>query len=677
MTLIIVLGLILLFALGAPIFSVMLMAGAYGATQTARGGFMQDFGSQMGDILKIGTGEPALILSTIPLFIFMGFVMAEAKTADRLVRAARAGLGWMPGGLAVVTIFACALFTTFTGASGVTIVALGGLVMPSLLKEKYPEKFSLGLVAGTGSVGLLFPPALPLFVYGTVYGLAAQTQSDTGGTEMKLIEFSTDRFIFAGIVPGLILLAIMSTYAVFTATKRKVPRHKFDAKELGAALVQAIPEMLLPVLILGSLASGVTIPEIACLACIYIMFVEIVLFRDVKFAQLWTLVRDSMALVGAIFIIIFAASALTNFFVTAEVPQLLFHWIQDNFESKWTFLLALNVFLLLVGMTMDIFSAIVVVVPLITPVAAAYGIDPYHLGIIFLLNLELGYLTPPVGLNLFITGFTFKKPIDEVVRAVIPFLGCMVIALILVTYVEALTVKPLDIIKPPERRGRVAQMAREVKQAYQKLNAVQEVTLPSGTKITFDSCAAITDADERQVCEGLFLDITVCRNNKEGAELAECESTAKSDYLELRGDGTALAPVGDEGYPDLENEGDGDEEYPDLEDGDEAADDSGGDEEYPDLEDDEDDEDGAAPAPALPLRLPTARMRSIPTSKTKSDSSGTANSAAKAVGEELLRPGRVGLLQAPARARLRAAGHRRLCHLLCTQRSRIRLQRPA
>ncbi len=603
MTLIIVLGLILLFSLGAPIFSIMLVAGAYGATQTARGEFMQDFGSQVGDIFTIGTGEPAQLLSTIPLFIFMGFVMAEAKTADRLVRAARAGLGWMPGGLAVVTIFACALFTTFTGASGVTIVALGGLVMPSLLKEKYPETFSLGLVAGTGSVGLLFPPALPLFVYGTVYGLAAQTQSDTGGAEMKLIEFSTDRFIFAGVIPGLILLTIMSVFAVGIALKRKVPRHAFDAKELGAAFVQAIPEMLLPILILASLANGVTIPEIACLACVYIMLVEIVLFRDVKVKQIWTLVRDSMALVGAIFIIIFAASALTNFFVTAEVPTLLFNWIQDNFESKWTFLLALNVFLLLVGMTMDIFSAIVVVVPLITPVAAAYGINPYHLGVIFLLNLELGYLTPPVGLNLFITGFTFKKPIDAVVRSVVPFLICMVIALVLVTYIEALTVKPLDFIKPPERRGRVAQMALEVEQAYAKLTVVQEITLDTGEKVLFSSCAAIEDADERGVCEGLFLDISKCRETQNGDELASCEKVAKDDYLELRsdpssdGDSPDLEGGEDDDYPDLEDGDDdsGDEDYPDLED----EEDDSGDEDYPDLEDEEEEEETApAPTPA-------------------------------------------------------------------------------
>lgn len=599
MTIIIVIALVALFALGAPIFSVMLAAGAYGAMQTARGDFMQDFGGQMQSIMHVGAGEPAATLATIPLFIFMGFIMAEAKTADRLVNAARAGLGWMPGGLAVVTIFACALFTTFTGASGVTIVALGGLVLPSLLKENYPEKFSLGLVAGTGSVGLLFPPALPLFIYGTVYGLAAQTQSDTGTGDMKLIDFDTERFIFAGIVPGLLLLGIMSLFAVYIAIKRGVPRHKFDASKLVKAFFQALPEMLLPVIIIGSLSQGVTIPEIACLACIYIMLVEMVLFRDVKLAQLWPLTRDAMALVGAIFIIIFAAAALTDFFVTAEVPVMLFKWIQANFESKWTFLLALNVFLLLVGMTMDIFSAIVVVVPLITPVAAAYGINPYHLGIIFLLNLELGYLTPPVGLNLFITGFTFRKPIDEVVRSVIPFLICMVIALGFVTYVEEITTVPLEYLAPPERRARVSQMANEVHVGFQKANAVQDLTLPNDKPIKYSDCAAIEDPMVKDDCEGLFIDVTACRAGP-AAEAETCEKEAIQGYFDLldeeEGDGDG---DDDFNYEDLEDEGGDakpaegeDDEYPDLEDDEEAkappvapSDDE--DEEYPDLEDEE------------------------------------------------------------------------------------------
>src|SRR5688500_16494605 len=211
MAILIVLLAFLLLALGAPIFSVFLMVAAWGATVTARGDFWEDFGGQMQDISKLGTGEPATVLSTIPLFIFAGYLMAESKTADRMLQVSRAWLGWLPGGLAVVTIFACAIFTTFTGASGVTIVALGGLLMPSLLKEQYPQRFSLGLVAGTGSVGLLFPPALPLFVYGTVYGIVDQLLRQ-GGTTAE--PFSTDRFIMAGIVPGMVLLGILCLYSI-------------------------------------------------------------------------------------------------------------------------------------------------------------------------------------------------------------------------------------------------------------------------------------------------------------------------------------------------------------------------------------------------------------------------------------------------------------------------------
>ena len=534
MTILIIVALVSLFALGTPIFAVMLGAGAYGATQTARGGaFLEDFGNQMADIVQLGTGEPAQILSTIPLFIFAGFLMAESRTADRVVRAAQACLGWLPGGLAIVTILACAVFTTFTGASGVTIVALGGLIMPSLLKEGYPQRFSLGLVAGTGSVGLLFPPALPLFIYGTVFGLAAQTQSDTGSGEMQLIEFSTDRFLFAGLVPGAILLGILSLFAVVIALVRRVPRSPFDVREMVRSTAVAIPEMLLPVIIIFGIVSGVSIPEIAALGVVYVFFLEVLLFRDLPISRLWSIVRASMALVGAIFIIIFAASALTNFFVTAEVPKMLFSWIKSTFESKWSFLFALNIFLLLVGMTMDIFSAIVVVVPLIAPVAMdpAYNIDPYHLGVIFLLNLELGYLTPPVGLNLFITGFTFKRPIAEVIRATQPFLLCMVIALALVTYIPALTVVPA-----PERRGRVGEISRDLAQAMQRLSAVRELTLPDGSALRQEDCDKLQGLDA-EACKGVFVDATRCRAEGDATRAQACEEEVIRSYLELSGDG--------------------------------------------------------------------------------------------------------------------------------------------
>src|SRR5690606_22945172 len=333
-----------------PIFAVFLAVAAYGATVTSRVGF-EDFSAQMQDVVALGTGEPATILSTIPLFIFAGFLMAESKTADRVVRAAQAGLGWLPGGLAVVTIFACAIFTTFTGASGVTIVALGGLLMPSLLKERYPERFSLGLVAGTGSVGLLFPPAVPLFVYGTVYGFTMQAMAATESAgDMKLIDFSTDRFIFAGIVPGLVLLGVLMIFAIVVAVKRKVPRHPFAAAEFARAVAVALPELIIPFGIILLIINGVKIPEAAALTVVYVLVIESLVYRDLSLRSMWRLIRDSMALVGAIFIIIFSAQAFTGFLVTAEVPQKLVGWIVETFDSKWSFLIGLNVLLLVVGM---------------------------------------------------------------------------------------------------------------------------------------------------------------------------------------------------------------------------------------------------------------------------------------------------------------------------------------
>jgi C4-dicarboxylate transporter, DctM subunit len=518
----------LLLALGAPIFSVFLSVAAWGATVTARGNFWEDFGGQMQDISKLGTGEPATVLSTIPLFIFAGYLMAESKTADRMLQVSRAWLGWLPGGLAVVTVFACAIFTTFTGASGVTIVALGGLLMPSLLKEKYPERFSLGLVAGTGSVGLLFPPALPLFVYGTVYGIVDQLLRQ-GGTTMTTEPFSTDRFILAGVVPGLVLLGILCVYSVATAVKHKVPRHPFDVRALWKPLLVAFPELAIPFLIIGALINGVGIPEVASLCVVYVFLLETLVYKDLKLRSLWKVIGESMALVGAIFIIIFAAQAFTNFLITAEVPTRLVGWIRENFESKWSFLLGLNVLLLIVGMLMDIFSAIVVVVPLIAPAAAAMGIDPYHLGVIFLLNLEIGYLTPPVGLNLFITGFNFRKPILDVVRASLPFLACMIVALGLITYIPSLTVVP-----PKERRGRVSTLAADVRKSFQEVGSVSEVALADGKTVKRSECDAIADPVEKASCSGFFIDVTRCRAEAKGQLGSECEKKVIEEYLKSK-----------------------------------------------------------------------------------------------------------------------------------------------
>jgi tripartite ATP-independent transporter DctM subunit len=400
-------------------------------------------------VIESLTGPAAGTLATLPLFVFMGYVMAEAKTASRLVRAANAWFGWAPGGLAIVTVLTCAFFTTVTGASGVTIVAIGGLLLPELLKQQYKEKFALGLVTGTGSVGLLFPPALPLIVYGIVYGISAQALADTGaGGEMQLAQFDIEAFYYSGIFPGILLVATVCLYAIFKAIRDKVPR---AAPEVGASLgkvtLVALPELLIPILLMVSLAKGILlIPEAAALTAVYVIVLEVGVFRDVKITQLWKIVRESMTLVGAIFIIIVASTALTQWFVDADVPNELYKGMRTFIGNKWTFLLALNLLLLIVGCLMDIFSAIVIVVPLIAPAAKQYGIDPYHLGVIFLLNLEIGYLTPPVGLNLFITSFRFRKPMVDVYRAAFPFLGVMLAVLLIVSYVPLLWPKTVGLM---------------------------------------------------------------------------------------------------------------------------------------------------------------------------------------------------------------------------------------
>jgi tripartite ATP-independent transporter DctM subunit len=516
---------LVLLVLGVPIFAVFLMLLGFGAMDSARG-FAQEFGGGIQSLFSLGTNSvTAPILSTIPLFILTGFLMAEAKTADRAVRLAQAALGWLPGGLAVCTIFTCAIFTTFTGASGVTIVALGGLLMPSLLKQGYKERFSLGLLAGTGSVGLLFPPAVPLFVYGTIYGVVAQSMAATQAGELKLIDFSTDRFARSGIVPGLVLIGMLSLYVMIVAIKNKIPRQKFDVAELGRAFVAAFLEIIIPILVIIGLVKGLLLPQLASMCVLYVLAIEVFVYRDIKLSAFWKVMGSAMALSGAIFAIIFCAQAFTNRLVTDRVPQEIVAFISAHFAHKWSFLLALNVMLLVVGMVMDIFSAIVVVVPLIAPAAIAMGIDPNHLGIIFLLNLEVGYLHPPVGLNLFITSFTFRKPILEVTIAAVPYLLIMITALMIITYVPSLTIVPEG-----ERRGLVTEMQRRVHNAYQELSAVQEVALPDGKTMKLGDCDRMTDATQKEECKGLFLDVTDCRRTAAGKADSECEKKAIADY---------------------------------------------------------------------------------------------------------------------------------------------------
>src|ERR1044071_5574978 len=517
MTLLIIL-LALAFISGSPLFTIMLGAAALGAISLDRP-FDSEFDGMVEHILNVGLGDQVQVMSTIPLFIYAGYLLAESGTADRLVRFANALLGWIPGGLAIVTIGTCALFTVFTGASGVTIIALGGVLMPALVRVGYPERFSIGLIAGTGSVGLLFPPALPLFIYGTVYGL----------TNLDPEIWDTRRFLFAGIVPGIVLVSMLSAVAVTVAVAKKLPRQKFNLRELGTSLALAFPELCIPFGVIIGLAIGFDLPQVAALTVVYTLVLEIGVSRllgrlGVAWGKplepriLWTTSREAMAMVGAIFIIIFASTALTNFMVTAEVPRKLVAWTQSHVESRIVFLLAINVILLIVGTVMDIFSAIVVVLPLIGPIAKAYGIDPYHLGVIFLLNLEVGYLHPPVGLNLFITSVKFRRPITEVMWATIPFLITMIVALLTITYVPALTVVP-----EAERTGTLGNLVTLIHSAAEEGRAVKDITLvdAAGTVLKdakgqpivrhIAECAGIADDAKRDVCQSLFFDVSACK----------------------------------------------------------------------------------------------------------------------------------------------------------------------
>jgi tripartite ATP-independent transporter DctM subunit len=370
------------------------------------------------DINKLTKNSTILI---IPLFTLAGFIIAEGKAPQRLVAFARASVGWLPGGIAVVVLGTCAFFTTFTGASGVTIIALGGLLYP-ILKQSYNDRFSLGLVTASGSIGLLFPPSVPLILYAII----AQVRIDT--------------MLFAGIIPGIIILFILSAYCCGWSILKKTETTKFNFFVFLRTLWDSKWELLLPILVLGGILSGVvTLDEIAALTVIYVCIVEICIHRSISIKTLPRLVKESMVLVGAILIILGIAQALTGYFINHHVHIIVLDWIRSITDSRVITLIGLNIFLLIVGCLMDIFSAIIIIVPLLIPIAEEFGIDKVHLGIIVLTNLEIGYLTPPIGMNLFISSMKFDKSIILLYRSVLLFIGLLLIALILVTYIPELS----------------------------------------------------------------------------------------------------------------------------------------------------------------------------------------------------------------------------------------------
>jgi tripartite ATP-independent transporter DctM subunit len=362
-------------------------------------------------------------LPAIPLFTLAGFLLAEGRSSERLLRVFRAWFGWMPGGTAVVCALVCSFFTVFTGGSGVTILALGGLLFPALLKDGYRERFSIGLLTASGSLGLLLPPALPLILYAVV---AEQPMED---------------LFLGGLLPGVLMTALVAAWGVREGRKFVTSRPAFTINEAVAAAWHGKWELAMPIIVLGSMFGlGSTPVEASAVTALYALLVQTVVHRELSFRRDFVRVfTECLTIVGGVLIILSVAVGFTDYLIIAQVPGALLEWTQAYVQSPLTFLLILNLFLLIVGALIDIFSATVVIVPLIVPIGMAFGVHPVHLGIIFIANLELGYLTPPVGLNLFLASYRFKKPVLEVAWATLPMLGILGIGVLLITYVPWLT----------------------------------------------------------------------------------------------------------------------------------------------------------------------------------------------------------------------------------------------
>lgn len=409
------LGIVGLAVIGVPLFIIMSLAALVAFTYSG-----VEISAVSQEFYRIAS---APTLMTIPLFTFAGYLMAESKSPKRLLRLAETSLGWMPGGISIVALIVCAFFTAFTGASGVTIIALGGLIYPILKQDGYSEKYSLGMITASGSLGLLFPPSLPIILYGLV------------------AKVDIDKLFKAGIVPGIVIMVILSLWAIYNSPKTEKKKHKFNMQDFISALKDAWLEAILPIAVLVGIYGGfVTVTEAAAFTALYVFVIEVFIYKDLSLTKdVPNIILESMSLVGGILLILCCALGFTNFLVDEEVPMKIFALMKIYLKDKYSFLLFLNIFLLIVGCLMDIFSAIVVVVPLIIPIANDFGVDPVHLAIIFLANLEIGYLTPPVGINLFIGSFRFGKPITELYRAAIPFLFLLILALVIITYVPSLS----------------------------------------------------------------------------------------------------------------------------------------------------------------------------------------------------------------------------------------------
>ena len=413
------LGLLALF--GLPLFVVILAAALLGF-------YVSDVPLTVVAIEMYRIVETPMLLA-LPLFTFSGYLLAECGLSSRLVNLTDALLGWLPGGLALVAFVTCAFFTAFTGASGVTIVAIGALLYPALQEGGYSEKFSLGLVTTSGSLGLLLAPSLPLILYGVLV------------QQMNLtVSFSIQDLFIAGLLPALLMITLLTVFTLWVHRGKASLVRQTSSVSVRQALWAMRWEVPLPLVVLGGIYSGFfAVSEAAAITAAYVLLVEVVIHREIKVTQLSEIARSAMTMVGGILLILSVSLAFTNFLIDAEIPQKLFEQVRLWISSPFTFLLLLNVILLMLGAILDIYSALIIMIPLIVPMAMQFGIHPVHLGIIFLANMQIGYFTPPVGMNLFIASYRFNKPIVELYRATWPFMVVLMIALMVITYVPILS----------------------------------------------------------------------------------------------------------------------------------------------------------------------------------------------------------------------------------------------
>lgn len=401
--------------IGAPLFTIILGGAAVGFLSA-------DVDLMVLPIELFRLTENTLLIA-LPLFTFAGYLLSESNTADRLVRLSQAAFGWLPGGMILISLLSCAFFTMLTGGSGVTIVALGALLLPALVQAGYSDKFAIGLITTSGSMGLLLPPAIPLILYGIV------------AQQMDVANVDIQSLFIAGFIPALIMIFALWGYGLWSQRHRDIPLIPFEWAKVRKELAISKWELAIPIIIIWGLVSGLlVISDMAAITALYVLIIEVFVYRDLSFRALPRVASEAMKMVGGILLILGVALAFTNLLVDLEVPSKVFDFIQTNIDSRWAFLLCLNIGLLMLGAILDIFAALIIMVPLILPVAMEYGIDPIHLGIIFVANMQIGYFTPPVGMNLFIASYRFKRSITELYSSTLPMMIILLLVVMLITY---------------------------------------------------------------------------------------------------------------------------------------------------------------------------------------------------------------------------------------------------